>query len=429
MSVTPRNQEHPASYYAATANDRTRHAVLDEALTTDVCIVGGGLTGIATALTLAERGYAVVLLEANRIGWGASGRNGGQLINGFGGLARLAKIYGPGIADLLWTLRWRGHDIVYDRVARYGIDCDLKCGYLDAALKARHMRELEDWAAELERRRFPWPYALLDREAIRDTLGSDAFVGGLTCHRDGHLHPLNLCLGEARAARQLGVRMFEHSAVTAIRHGPRPCVLTARGRVTADAVVLAGNAYNALEPGRLANLVFPAGSYMIATEPLPPEVVAEINPQDLAVCDSNEIVDYFRLSADGRLLYGGRCNYSGREPVSIAGAIRPRMLKIYPRLADVGIDFEWGGAIGIVLNRIPAMGRIEGNVYYCLGYSGHGLNASHIMGEAMADAIGGTLETFDLFARIRHLRLPGSQRFGSQLIALGMLWYRLRDLL
>jgi glycine/D-amino acid oxidase-like deaminating enzyme len=205
-------------------------------------------------------------------------------------------------------------------------------------------------------------------------------------------------------------------------------VRTARGSVTADAVVLAGNAYHALEPRRTGNLVFPAGSYLIATEPLPADVVARINPHDLAVCDGNEIVDYYRLSADRRLLYGGRCNYSGREPSSIAAAIRPRMLKIYPELAEARIDFEWGGAIGIVLNRVPAVGRIEGNVYYCLGYSGHGVNASHIMGEVMADAIGGTLETFDLFANIRHFRIPGSQRFGSQLLALGMLWYRLKDL-
>ena len=252
---------------------------------------------------------------------------------------------------------------------------------------------------------------------------------GLINRRSGHLHPLNLCLGEARAAQALGVRIFEHSAALEIRHGARPQVLTAQGRVTADAVVLAGNAYLGLERKRLSGQVFPAGSYMIATEPLPPGVRDRINPRDLAVCDSNEILDYFRLTADGRLLYGGRCNYSGRDPVRIADSIRPRMLRIYPALANMRIDFEWGGALGIVLNRIPVMGRIEGNVYYCLGYSGHGLNASHIMAEVMADAIGGTLETFDLFARIRHLRIPGSQRLGNRLVALGMLWYRLRDLL
>jgi glycine/D-amino acid oxidase-like deaminating enzyme len=175
--------------------------------------------------------------------------------------------------------------------------------------------------------------------------------------------------------------------------------------------------------------VVPAGSYIVATEPLPAELAGEINPQDLAVCDMNEILDYYRLSPDRRLLYGGRCNYSGREPASIQATIVPRMLKIYPQLKGVRVEYEWGGLIGIVLNRVPLLGRIGGNVWYCQGYSGHGVNATHIMGEVMADAIGGTLETFDLFAKMRHLRLPGNQWFGNQVIALGMLYYRMKDLL
>jgi len=427
MPASPRNQEHVASYYAATANDDVRYPVLAGEVDADVCVVGGGFTGVATALTLAERGYAVALLEANRIGWGASGRNGGQLINGISGLAKVEKKYGRGVSDLLWDLRWRGNEIVHERVARYGIRCDLKNGYVEGALKPRHLRELEGWAGELERRRFPWAWALWDRQAIREALGTDAFIGGFVNHRDGHLHPLNLCLGEARAARSLGARIFEHSAVIGIDHGRRPRVRTERGRVSADAVVLAGNAYLALEPGRLSNLVFPAGSFIVATEPLDAQLAAAIHPHDLAVSDMNHVLDYYRLSADRRLLYGGRCNYSGREPADIAAAIRPRMLKTYPQLESARIDFQWGGAIGIVLNRVPVLGRIDGNVYYCLGYSGHGVNASHIMGEVMADAIGGTLEKFDLFANIGHFRIPGSRWFGSQLIALGMLWYRLRD--
>jgi len=192
-------------------------------------------------------------------------------------------------------------------------------------------------------------------------------------------------------------------------------------------VVLAGNAYHLLEPKHLSNLTFPAGSYIIATEPLSDEMVAEINPQDLAVCDLNDIVDYYRLSADKRLLYGGRCNYSGREPSSIKASILPRMLKVYPQLKDVRIDYEWGGMIGIVLNRIPALGRINKNVYYCQGYSGHGVNVTHIMGELVADAIGGTMEKFDLFADMKHFRIPGGQWLGNQIIALGMLYFRLKD--
>ncbi|MDH5345688.1 MAG: FAD-binding oxidoreductase, partial [Gammaproteobacteria bacterium] len=232
---------------------------------------------------------------------------------------------------------------------------------------------------------------------------------------------------EAQAAASLGVRIFEQSPVVDIEHGVRPKVKTASGHVVADAVVLAGNAYSRFEPKYLSNLVFPAGSYLIATEPLQEDVASRINRQDVAVCDLNDIVDYYRLSADRRLLYGGACNYSGWDPSSICSYIQPRMLKIYPELKDVKIEFEWGGKIGIVLNRIPALGRIRGNVYYCQGYSGHGVNASHIMGEIVADAIGGTLEKFDLFANIRHFRMPGSQWLGSQIIALGMLYYRLQD--
>jgi len=429
MRAIHRKQEHPNSYYSATVNEITDYPELEGSVSVDICVVGGGFTGVATALTLAERGFSVALLEANRVGWGASGRNGGQLINGISGLAKIQKKHGDGIADMLWELRWRGNDIVHDRIAKYGIDCDLKDGFVEAALKSRHMQDLEEYAAQLEQHGFPYEYEMWDRDKTRQMLGTEAFTGGLVCYRDGHLHPLNLCIGEARAAHGLGVKIFEKSPVTGIEHGPRPRVKTGRGQVEADSVVLAGNAYHLLEPKQLSNLVFPAGSYMIGTEPLSDDMVGEINPLDLAVCDMNEIVDYYRLSADKRMLYGGRCNYSGREPKSIRAAILPRMLKIYPQLRDVRIDFEWGGIIGIVLNRIPALGRINGNVWYCQGYSGHGVNATHIMGEVMADAIGGTMEKFDLFAEMKHFRMPGSQWVGNQIIALGMLYFRLKDIL
>jgi len=427
MKAIHQKQEHTKSYYAATTNEVTDYPVLEGAVSVDICVVGAGFTGVATALTLAERGFSVALVEANRVGWGASGRNGGQLINGISGLSKVQNKYGNGIADMLWDLRWRGNDIIHDRVAKYGIDCDLKNGFIETALKPRQMADLEEYAAEMERHNHPYPYELWGREKTRKMLGTDAYIGGFVSYRDGHLHPLNLCIGEARAAFELGVQIFEQSPVTGIEHGPRPRVRTAGGQVEADSVVLAGNAYHLLESRHLSNLTFPAGSYVIATEPLSDELVAEINPLDLAVCDLNEIVDYYRLSADKRMLYGGRCNYSGREPASIKTAIVPRMLEIYPQLKDVRIDYQWGGMIGIVLNRIPALGRINGNVYYCQGYSGHGVNATHIMGELTADAIGGTMEKFDLFADMKHFRIPGSQWVGNQIIALGMLYFRLKD--
>ena len=429
MKTENQRQEHTGSYYAASVNEVTDYPVLTGSVTADICVVGAGFTGVATALTLAERGYSVALVEANRVGWGASGRNGGQLINGMNGQEKIEKKHGAGVSDMLWELGWRGHEIIYERVEKYGIDCDLKRGFADVALKPRHLAYVEEYAENRERRQFPYRYEVWDREQTRDKLGTDAYLGAFVCYRDGHLHPLNLCIGEACAAASLGAQIFEQSPVTGIEHGPRPTVITEFGTVQADAVVLAGNAYSRLEQKHLSGLIFPAGSYIIGTEPLADEVVQDINPADVAVCDMNEIVDYHRLSADNRLLYGGACNYSGRDPADIKAYILPRMLKVYPQLADVRIDFQWGGMIGIVPNRIPAVGRIDGNIYYCQGYSGHGVNSTHVMGEIVADAVGGTLEKFDLFAAMKHIRVPGSRWMGNQLIALGMLYYRVKDLL
>lgn len=426
MKVENQQQEHTGSYYAASVNEVTGYPQLEGTVETDVCVVGGGFTGVATALTLAERGYQVAIVEANRIGWGASGRNGGQLINGISGLGKVAKAQG-GEEDMLWDLGWRGNAIIRERIEKYGISCDFKEGFVETALKPRQIEDLEWYAEEREKRNWPHRYELWSKEETQEKLGTEAYIGGFACYRDGHLHPLNLCVGEARAAASLGAQLFEQSPVTEIVHGDKPVVRTAGGEVKANAVVIAGNAYSRLEPKHLSNLVFPAGSYIIATEPLDEATVARINPLDVAVCDVNNVVDYYRLSADKRLLYGGACNYSGREPKNIESYIRPRMEKVYPELAGKRIDYQWGGMIGIVLNRVPAVGRINGNVYYSQGYSGHGVNATHIMGEVMADAIGGTLETFDMFAGIKHFRIPGSQWLGNQIIALGMLYYKMKD--
>ena len=427
MKVDHQKLEHTGSYYAASVNERTDYPVLQGAKSADVCVVGAGFTGVSAALALAERGYSVALVEANRVGWGASGRNGGQIINGMSGLKHLRRKFGDSISDMVWNLRWRGHEIIHERVEKYGIQCDLKDGYVEVATKPSQVAWLDESVAERDARGFPYSYELWDRERTCEMLGTDAYYGGFICYRDGHVHPLNLCIGEARAAEQLGARIFEQSPVVDIEHGDRPKVKTESGRIEADAVILAGNAYSRLEPRYLSNLVFPAGSYIIATEPLRDDVVEEINPGDVAVCDVNNVVDYYRLSADKRLLYGGACNYSGRDPADIKSYILPRMLKVYPQLKNVRIEYEWGGKIGIVLNRVPAVGRINKNVYYCQGYSGHGVCASHIMGEVMADAIGGTMERFDLFADLKPTRIPGSQWFGNQLIALGMLYYKLKD--
>ena len=420
-------QEHTQSYYAASRNITDQYPPLQESIDADVCICGGGFTGIATALTLAERGYSVVVLEQNRIGWGASGRNGGQFIGGFSGEELMLKRLGREAEDVIWDIGWRGNEIIAERVQKYGIDCDLKYGYMDVALKPRHMRHFEQYHQELLRRGFGDSVRMVERPEMRSVLGSDAYLGGLINNRSGHLHPLNLCLGEANAAVGLGARLFEGSQVLDIEHGSRPLVKTARAQVRANAVVLAGNAYQKLEMKRLAGLVFPAGSFILATEPLSEEQAREINPMDMAFCDPNYVLDYFRLSADRRLLFGGRCNYSGRVPASIRASIEPRMHKIFPQLAGLAVDYEWGGNIGIVVNRVPLIGRLQDNVYHAMGYSGHGVNMTHATGEILADAIGGTLEKLDLFERIRHRPMPLGQALGSQMMALGMMYYRLLD--
>lgn len=427
MKPEHQRREHTGSYYAASIREPTDYPELTGSISTDICVVGAGFTGVSTALTLAERGYEVALVEANRVGWGASGRNGGQLINGMSGLGKVAARHGEAAAHLVRDLKWRGNDIIRERVEKYGIDCDLKDGYAEVATKPSQVPWIEEFAAEREANPTGHPYETWDREQTTEMLGTSAFYGAFVCYRDGHVHPLNLCIGEARAAEGLGARIFEQSPVTGIEHGARPRVKTAQGEVVADAVVLAGNAYSRLEPKYLSNLVFPAGSYIIATEPLPEDVTESINRKDVAVCDLNNVVDYYRLSADRRLLYGGACNYSGRDPKSIKAYILPRMRAVYPQLENVRIDYEWGGKIGITLRRIPIVGRIGDNVYYCQGYSGHGVCPTHVMGEVMADAVTGTMERFDLFADMKRIRIPGSQWFGNQIIALGMLYYKLRD--
>jgi glycine/D-amino acid oxidase-like deaminating enzyme len=424
------NPAYPDSYYAATRNSDVAYPSLQGELEVDVCVCGGGFTGIATALSLAERGYSVAVLEQHRIGWGASGRNGGQFIGGFSGDGEMLRQLGPGAADLIWDIGWRGNTIIAERVAKYSIDCDLKYGYMDVALKPRHMRQFERYHAELLRRGCADSVRMVSREEMPSVIGSEAYIGGLINQRSGHLHPLNLCLGEARAAAGQGVQLFELSEARAIREmGSRVVVTTGSGQVNAGTAVLAGNAYQQLEVSKLRGQVFPAGSYIIATEPLSAAEAAQLNPLDMAFCDPNHVLDYFRLSADRRMLFGGRCNYSGREPNSIRASIEPRMHRIFPQLRDRRVEYEWGGNVGIVPNRVPLLGSLGDKLYYALGYSGHGVNMTHASGEILAEAIAGNSRKLELFERVRHPRIPFGNALGSQMLALGMLYYRLLDLL
>ncbi|MCL6415558.1 FAD-binding oxidoreductase [Aestuariirhabdus sp. Z084] len=429
MKIPVHSANHAPSYYAATANRQTDYQSLQGDQSADVCIVGGGFTGVSTALNLAERGYKVIVLEAHKISWGASGRNGGQLIRGIGhGADQFRNEIGTEGVEAIFRMGLEAVEIVRNTVDRYQIDCDLTLGYFDAATKPRHMRELEEDYESLTGYGYPHELKMLDRSEVASVVGSDMYIGGLVDMGSGHLHPLNLCLGEAAAAESMGAQLFEHSAVTRIKHGTRPVVYTEQGSVNADFVVLGGNAYiGNLEP-RIAGKVLPAGSYVIATEPLPETLHSRLMPRNMAICDQRVALDYYRLSADKRLLFGGMCNYSGREPASITAAMRPKMLKVFPELESITIDYEWGGNIGIGANRMPQLGRIENNVLFAQAYSGHGINATHMMGRLVAEAISGQAERFDVFAGIKHMTFPGGKHLRSPLLAAGMLYYRFMDL-
>ncbi|PJG60021.1 NAD(P)/FAD-dependent oxidoreductase [Aeromonas cavernicola] len=425
-------QEHTASYYAATRNDLQQWPALSGELRADVCIIGGGFTGLNCAINLADAGYRVIVLEANRIGWGASGRNGGQLIRGIGhDTAQFARWIGEQGVRELDLMGIEAVQLVRERIERFQIDCDLTWGYCDLATRPRHLADFETELTHLTHLGYQHELRQVAREDIHTVVGSDRYLGGLIDMGSGHLHPLNLALGEARAAASLGVALFEHSQVTHINYGKQVDVTTAHGRVSCDYLVIGCNAHlNDLNP-ELGGKVLPAGSYILATEVLDRRLRQRLLPQNMAVCDQNVALDYYRLSADGRLLFGGACNYSGRDPKDIKAFMLPKLLRVFPELAHTAIEFQWGGMIGIGANRLPQIGRLAAhpNVLYAQAYSGHGLNATHLAGKLVAEAIVGESRGFDLFNQVPHLTFPGGPTLRSPLLALGMLWYRMKDLL
>jgi len=424
---------HAASYYAASSLPQPDHPALQGERVADVCVVGGGFSGLNTAIELAERGMSVVLLEAHKIGWGASGRNGGQLIRGVGhGLDQFAPVIGADGVRQMKLMGLEAVEIVRQRIERFQIPCDLTWGYCDLANKPGDLEGFAEDAEELRSLGYRHTTKLLQAHEMHSVVGSDRYVGGLIDMGSGHLHPLNLALGEADAAQRLGISLFEQSAVTRIDYGAEVKVHTQQGSVRAKTLVLGCNAYlNGLNK-ELSGKVLPAGSYIIATEPLGEALAHSLLPQNMAVCDQRVALDYYRLSADRRLLFGGACHYSGRDPQDIGAYMRPKMLKVFPQLADVKIDYQWGGMIGIGANRLPQIGRLKDqpNVYFAQAYSGHGLNATHLAGKLLAEAISGQQSGgFDLFARVPHITFPGGKHLRSPLLALGMLWHRLKELI
>lgn len=421
--------DHVASWYAASVELPPLSAALAGDEQADVCILGAGLTGLSTAIELAEAGYSVIVLEAQRVGWGASGRNGGQVIFGYGcDQAKLEAHLGQAEARRLFDWSLDGIRLIRDRSAKYGIACDWRDGHAHVPIKPHQVVELQALQRECEAR-YDYPLEWWDRERQRAEISSERYLGALFDSRSGHLHPLKYSLGLARAARAIGVRIFEGSEVTALEPGPAPVLRTRAGAVRCRFAVLAGNALVRGVAPELDRRIMPVGTYIGATEPLGEARARALIRSDIAVADVNWALDYFRLSVDHRLLFGGRASYSNLPPPNLAGTMRRRMLAVFPQLADVAFEHVWGGVIDISLNRAPHWGRIGDNVYFAQGFSGHGLNTTGLAGRVIAEAIRGQAERLDVFARIPHRPFPGGRLLRTPLLVLAMAWFKLRDAL
>lgn len=419
---------HTGSYYAATANPSTARPPLDGDIEADVCIVGGGFTGVVTGLTLAELGYKVVILEGAKIGWGASGRNGGQIINGFSReIEYIENTVGKEGANALAALAVEGGNIIREHVTRYGIKCDLKYGSVLAACSDKQLREIEDtrnrWA-----KRGRNSIEILDRRTIRDHVGTDKYAGGWIDHKGGHIHPLNLVQGEAEAAEANGATIYEQTRVTRMDHHlDTPVVHTEGGSVTARYVVLAGNAYLGKTVKELYPKILPASTQIIVTEPLSDKQAKAILPTDMCVEDANYVLDYYRLTADNRLLFGGGTVYGGADIADVEKALRPNMERLFPWTRDLKVDYGWQGNIALTWSRLPHVGRLGKGTYFAHGYSGHGVTSSHMMGRLVGHAVHGDASTFDVFASMPARSFPGGQLLSVPLSTLGCWWYSMRD--
>lgn len=416
------------SYYLASAHPSPNHPALKGSISADVCVVGGGIAGCSTALHLAERGYRVVLLEAEHIGWGASGRSGGQALVGYAsGQAKLVAALGHEDAKRLWDISVEALDLLRDRVERHAIDCDLHWGALHVAIKSRQREELIAELHEAERTYGYRTLRFLERDDLGALLHTNRYSAGLLDSGSGHLHPLNYTLGLARAASEAGVQIFERSQVSKLTPGATSLVSTAAGEVRAKFVALCTNAYIGGLSARLRARIMPVGTYIVATEPLGEGAITDLIRENIAVSDINFVLDYFRRSADHRLLFGGRVSYSGVDAFDTARATRKRMIKVFPQLADAQIEYAWGGFVDITMSRAPDFGRLAPNIYYLQGFSGHGIALTGIAGKLVAEAIAGHAERFDLFAKLEHRNFPGGRLLRMPSLVLAMLWYRMRD--
>lgn len=424
-----RPDEHVDSWYARSAVPAPERPRLEGRVTADVAILGGGLTGLSAALELAEAGLRVVLLEARQIGWGASGRNGGQVIFGYScDQAKIEALVGREDARRMFDWSVEAVDLVRQRIARHGIAADWRDGHAHVAIKPRHITELKAWQRDLEEN-YGYPLQWWDREQLREVLDSPRYLGGLYDPRSGHLHPLNFTLGIAAAAERAGALLFERTEVTKLERGAKPVLRTAHGEVQADFVVLAGNAIVRGIAPELDDKIMPVGTYVGATPPLGEELARQLIRNDMAVADINWALDYFRFSADHRLLFGGRASYSTLPPPNLPGVMMRRMARVFPQLKGVRFEHIWGGLIDISRNRAPHWGRLGDNIYFAQGFSGHGVATTGLAGRVIAEAIRGQAGRLDAFARIRHHDFPGGRTFRTPLLVAAMAWYKLRDAL
>ena len=419
---------HVDSYYAVTATSMENHPPLAGEIDVDVCVVGGGYTGLSSALHLAERGYKVALLEAEKVGWGASGRNGGHVATGQRvGQDVLEDKLGLEAAKALWDLGLEAVQTVRDLIDKHQIDCDLKNGNLHVANKPRERDEL---IAEVEHLQKVYGYEgaqFIDYDETQNMVGSSQYHAGLLDNGAAHLHPLNFALGLARAARAAGANIYEDSRVLSYTKGETVEVKTENGLVRAKYLILGCNGYlGKLEP-KIAGHIMPINNYVLATEPLSEDLARELIRDDVSVSDSLFVINYWKLSGDNRLLFGGGESYTSRFPSDMKSFVRKYMLQVYPQLENTRIDYAWGGTLGITMNRMPDFGRLADNIFYAQGFSGHGVPTATFAGKLIAEAMAGTAERFDLMGQMPTHTFPGGTLLRWPGLVAGMLFYKLLD--
>jgi gamma-glutamylputrescine oxidase len=417
---------HANSYYAASAHKQDARPALAGSQTTDICIIGAGFTGISAAIELAERGIPCIVLEAVRVGFGASGRNGGQIVDGYSrDLDVISKRYGEGPGRAIGAMALEGGSIIRERVQKYKIDCDLVNGGLFTAFTPKQMHGLEHHRAV-------WAQFghtgmdMVDRAGLAKHVVTDRYVGGLIDHLGGHIHPLNLVQGEAAAAESLGVTIFENSPVISVDTGPNPIVKTAAGEIRCKTVLVCGNAYIGDLLPEIGGKIMPVSTQVLATEPLGDQA-AKLLPSNVCVEDANYVLDYYRRTADNRILYGGGIVYGGQDPASIRAKILPNMLKTFPGLKDARIDYAWSGNFALTLTRFPQMGRLTPTVLFSHGCSGHGVTTTHLLGRLLGEAVAGKPERFDIIAALPYYPFPGGKLFRVPMTVAGSWYYRARD--